>query len=300
MLPFLNMGSAVRRPSVNDAPEPAAKRQRVVTPVNERITAIEFIDRLIVTEEESMTISKYEQKSQAWLDARKGRITASNFGAAVGRNPYQTRRALLKQMLWSSFRGNVATRWGCDNEPVACETYVVAKQLEIAQQVDRVANASEEEKDSIVTELYVEERGLVINPERPWMGNSPDGIVHVTYASGRKEVALLEIKCPFKKVFYPDTVPTQYMAQIQGTMGNLKLPWCDFVVWTPTETQITRVPFDPTYWNEMLVGLTEFYFHEYVPAAVHKENGLLGEGEVELAIDIDLSGGDDNDENTQK
>ena len=119
------------------------------------------------------------------------------------------------------------------------------------------------------------------------MGNSPDGIVELTYASGKKETGLLEIKCPFRKTFYADTVPPHYMAQIQGTMGNLSLPWCDFVVWTPSKTQITRVPFDPEYWSVLLLpNLTDFYFNQYVPAAVNKENGLLEEGVVELTLDI--------------
>jgi len=297
-LPFLNMDNAVRRPSANDnATEPPSKKRKVVSH-SQRITGEQFVSRLAVTQEKADIISNYEQKSEDWLDARKGRITASNFGSAIGKNKYQSRRGLLKQMLWHTFRGCAATRWGCEKEEVALDVYVNTKQIDIASaaRVADLENATDEEKDEIVTDLWVEERGLVINPERPWMGNSPDGIVHTTYASGRKELALLEIKCPFKKTFYPPEpeppnypVPPQYMCQIQGTMGNLGLPWCDFVVWTPTETQITRVPFDPNFWNDiMLPGLTDYYFNDYVPAAVNQENGLLEDGETEIAIDIDL------------
>lgn len=258
------------------------------------VTAEQFIARLAVTQEEVDIIERYEQKSAEWLNARKGLITASNFGSAIGVNKYTSKRALLKQMVWGNgFTGNAATRWGCDNESVACDIYVETKQMEIEERKTKSSRERElppgEREFPLdgVVELRVEQKGLVINPKRPWMGNSPDGIVHVTHASGRTETGLLEIKCPFRKTFYADTVPPQYMAQIQGTMGNLCLPWCDFVVWTPSETQITRVPFDPEYWSSLLLpNLTDFYFNQYVPAMVNRENGCLEEGSVEITIDI--------------
>lgn len=253
------------------------KRPRFV-PVLERITPEQFIQRLNVTQEQVDIIERYEQKSPEWLNARKGLITASNFGSAIGVNRHTSRRALLKDMVWgAAFTGNAATRWGCDNESKACDVYVQTKQNEIEN-----SRGLERAADDVITHFNVVQKGLVINPARPWMGNSPDGIIELTYASGRTETALLEIKCPFRKTFYDNTVPPHYMAQIQGTMGNLSLPWCDFVVWTPSETQITRVPFDPEYWSGLLLpNLADFYFNQYVPAAVNKENGLLEDGAIE-------------------
>jgi len=131
--------------------------------------------------------------------------------------------------------------------------------------------------------MRVDEIGLVIDPERPWMGNSPDGIITIEYQSGYKERGLLEIKCPATKKYYDPPVPSHYMAQIQGTMGNLSLSWCDFVVWIPsTGIQITRVTFDSNYWNNTLLpGLTDFYFNMYMPIALKKENNLLFPNELE-------------------
>lgn len=240
------------------------------------VTREEWLQRLHTTQEQADEIAKLEQGTAAWLRSREGRLTGSNFGAAAGMNKYTSPRALLKQMLWGEFKGNAATRWGSAHEDTARDEYVVLKRSEVAAQ-----NISVE----------VEQMGLVINPERSWMGNSPDGVIVLRHADGRVERGLLEIKCPYRKTFYtPDPVPSYYFAQIQGTMGNLGLPWCDFVVWTPTGIQVTHVPFDAAFWDaKLLPALHTFYFDLYVPLALDKENGLLEEGCVEscLALNID-------------
>ena len=235
------------------------------------MTRSEWLARLEVSQAEADCIVLFEQGTPEWLASRVGRLTASNFGAAAGMNKYTSPRALLKQMLWGEFKGNAATRYGSAHEDTARQEYVAVKSTEGVQ-------------------LRVEETGLVINPARPWMGNSPDGIIHVTHADGSVERGLLEIKCPFRQQFYtPDPVPSYYFAQIQGTMGNLSLPWCDFVVWTPTAIQVTRVPFDATFWEtKLLPALTTFYFDMYVPLAVAKENGLLEEGQTAVTIRLNV------------
>eukprot|EP00467_Chlorarachnion_reptans_P014733 CAMPEP_0114516458 /NCGR_PEP_ID=MMETSP0109-20121206/17339_1 /TAXON_ID=29199 /ORGANISM="Chlorarachnion reptans, Strain CCCM449" /LENGTH=69 /DNA_ID=CAMNT_0001696849 /DNA_START=396 /DNA_END=605 /DNA_ORIENTATION=+ len=49
--------------------------------------------------------------------------------------------------------------------------------------------------------------------------------------------------------------------------------WCDFVVWTPARTQVTRYHFDEAYWSQVLLpALEAFYFDRLLPALVAKEN----------------------------
>lgn len=238
----------------------------------------EWMAQLNVTPEQVQLISSYVQGTPEWLASRVGRLTASNFGAAARMNKYSSPRSLLKQMLWGEFKGNAATRWGSAHEDTARQEYIAVKQEDVGA-----------ESDDALAKVEVEEVGLVINPQRPWMGNSPDGIVVLTYASGKVERGLLEIKCPYKKEFYtPDPVPPHYFAQIQGTMGNLSLPWCDFVVWTPTGLQVTRVDFDAAFWDtKLLPALTTFYNDMYVPLALAKENGVLDDGCVDMVIQIE-------------
>lgn len=258
---------------VQEEARPVKKRRVRDTPLSRD----DWFAKLVVTADEATAISQYEQGTASWLESRVGRLTASNFGAAAGMNKYSSPRSLLKQMLWGEFKGNAATRWGSAHEDTARTEYIAVKREDIGAGEDPLVG------------VEVEEVGLVINPERCWMGNSPDGIIVLTYASGRVERGLLEIKCPYKKEFYtPDAVPPHYFAQIQGTMGNLNLPWCDFVVWTPTGLQVTHVPFDPTFWNDKLLpALTTFYNDMYVPLALAKENGVLNEGSVDMVIEID-------------
>ena len=134
---------------------------------------------------------------------------------------------------------------------------------------------------------HVEETGLHINPERPWVGSSPDGVVHVTTPDGEAHRFLLEIKCPYLKKYYDPPVPTYYNCQIQGVMANMGLPYCDFVVWIPDGIQITRVNFNRDFWESTLLpGLHSFYHDKYLPLAVAKHNGVLEEGEVEIGLEL--------------
>ena len=102
------------------------------------------------------------------------------------------------------------------------------------------------------TNVNVMKSGLVINPEYPWLGASPDGLV--TDPTSHDSNGLLEIKCPWK---YHESTPIeaasnkgfygrledgklflreqhQYYYQIQGQMAICSRKWCDFVIYTST------------------------------------------------------------------
>ncbi len=100
----------------------------------------------------------------------------------------------------------------------------------------------------------------------PWLAVSPDGHVH---ENGME--AVLEIKCPFSRRVYSE-IPPHYIDQIQGIMGVLSLPWCDFCIWTPDLIHIHRVPFDRNYWQkELKPALTNFYNEVFLPAYLDRE-----------------------------
>ena len=63
------------------------------------------------------------QRSDLWLQARKNSITASQFGSAIGLNPYNSPDQMLIEKLWIPFRGNEATHWGTYHEPDAGHTF---------------------------------------------------------------------------------------------------------------------------------------------------------------------------------
>ncbi len=182
-----------------------------------------------------------EQRSQEWFDARKGKLTGSNIGAALGINPWKTPDDLIRSMVReyhlaeSEFTGNIATEHGNMHEPLAQMDYTV-----------KTGNA-------------VEECGFFVHPEHEWLGASPDGLVD--------DDGLLEIKAPFglrnKKgadlVFKTPEQQPHYLAQMQIEMACAGRDWCDFYQWTKHGDSIYRVYVDPQWFAAVLPELCEFY-----------------------------------------
>jgi hypothetical protein len=216
------------------------------------------------------------QRSQAWLDARKYSITASQFGSAAGLSPYQSSDALLVDKLWNTFQGNAATDWGTFHEPHAKESFC----------------AWLKEFMGSTPHTFREENLMKFSAE-PWMAVSPDGLVDYE-RNGKKCTDLVEFKCPaflrntadHPYAKWPNNIPPQYLAQIQGIMGYLNthqsvhIQRCWFVVWQPHQTWITLVDFDQEYYSTLHTKIKDWYFKELLPAFTHQANGLLNYGEV--------------------
>lgn len=175
-----------------------------------------------------------EQRTSEWMDARAGRITASNFGAAMGVSPYKTRQQLWRELTGRAkpFEGNHITQYGEDHEPDAVAAY--------------------EER----TGYLVISTGFHVYRHADYVGCSPDGLVG---ADG-----LIEIKCRYNGELFKE-IPPHYLAQVQGQLEIMNRDWCDFVSWNPEAINIIRVEKDPLYIEQMLDVLHNFWF-EYVIA----------------------------------
>lgn len=169
------------------------------------------------------------QRTSEWHEARAGKLTASNFAAAIGISPYQSRAKLWRELkgLEPGFEGNAATDWGTEHEPFAISDYEI-----------RSGN-------------LVIPSPFVAHPEFPWLGASPDGLVG--------DGGCIEAKCPYGQQLY-GTVPEHYRPQVAGVLEVTNRSWCDFICWTPDIAEITRVNRDPDYWNWMFPLLQEFWF----------------------------------------
>ena len=163
--------------------------------------------------------------SDEWVAARASRLTSSDFGAALGVNPYCSR-----QKLWRLKVGleKVETNWhiqrGIDHEADALFAYEVE------------------------TGLLVDEVGLVLHPAHAWLAATPDGAVG---ADG-----LIECKCPAQ---FRDAPPDYHLAQILGQLECADRAWCDYVQWVEGEIHVTRVVRDPAWWARALPQLREFW-----------------------------------------
>jgi putative phage-type endonuclease len=170
-----------------------------------------------------MPLANHEQRTEEWLQARKGKITASVAAACLGLCPYTSRQEAWRKIMGKS-KGddNRHTRWGTEFEATAREAYEVE------------------------TGNLVEETGFWAHPTIPWLGASPDGLV------GRDGLA--EIKCPSK---LPLLVPIHHRIQMIVQLAVTERTWCDYFVWTHEGTFIRRVFLAG--WSGILKRLESFY-----------------------------------------
>lgn len=135
-----------------------------------------------------------EQKSAAWHESRKMRITGSRVGAILGLSPWQKPDAVIREMVRgyhgaeTEFKGNPATDHGNNNEALALLCFM---------------------RES---GLSVEQCGFFAYGDR--MGASPDGLTD--------DGGVLELKVPYgiRKGgdFKPLEAQPHYAAQIQMEM----------------------------------------------------------------------------------
>ena len=163
------------------------------------------------------------------LDPRRnGLLTASDFGAACGVNPYCSRQKLFRLKTGREvFEGNERTAWGNDNEAAAIAKYEAAS-------------------GNLVTP-----GAFIVNPHYPTLGATPDAFVG--------DFGLLEVKAPTSGLY--NDVPEYYLAQVIGQIAIAGRKWCDFSAWVPEETRIWRVEMSGRGWAWMLPRLEEMCYH---------------------------------------
>jgi hypothetical protein len=205
-------------------------------------------------------LTRGQRNNDAWELARKGRLTASNFGTIVNCNKVTS---VVKSIMgYYKFASTDALEWGKKKEKVALALYT-------------------KEMKKIYSNVSVTESGLLIHPKYTYIGASPDGVVTLG-----EETGLVEIKCPFK---FRHSTPEQaaenktffckknsdgslslkpehkYFSQVQGQMALKGCEWCDFVVWTTKGMSIERIYFNIDLWNSTLSCLVKFFHDIIIP-----------------------------------
>jgi putative phage-type endonuclease len=190
-------------------------------------------------------IEMIEQRSDAWFEARIGKVTASRVADVLAKTKtgYSTSRDnYMAQLVCERLTGekgesftNAAMQHGTDTEPLARISY------EVAQNV------------------LVDEVGFVPHPTIEMAGASPDGLVG--------DDGLLEIKCPNTathiETLLSQTVPSKYNTQMQFQMACTGRQWCDFVSFDnrlPQELQlfVKRVPRDDLFIKQTEAEIVQF------------------------------------------
>jgi len=205
------------------------------------------------------TATPPEQRSAAWFEQRKGRVTGSVVGAILGMSPYMTRADVMRQMVRASlgaereFTGNVATEYGTFNEAGALIDFQM-------------------------------ETGLQCKPAHfiaidDWLGASPDGWT--------SDGGLVEVKCPYGKrkeespVFKtPDEQP-HYLAQMQVQMHVARAPHCHFWQWATGGTRHDVIARDDAWLNATLPILRQFHA-EYLDELANSPDEHIAPKRVEI------------------
>lgn len=234
-----------------------------------------------------------QQRSLQWHRAREFSITASNFGAAVGHNKYNSPTQCVLEKLWSTFCGNEYTEYGTFHEHDARESLLKALETTLRPTLESMM------PDVVHFELI--ETGLLKHCDVPWIAVSPDGLLLLISKTGQTKWCLVEYKCPARlrdSKSHPyakdkHNIPEYYYDQCQGIMGLLNekpdilhmisearssdlITDCLFVVWQPHQMHITRMAFNDKYYSEFLRPTLEtWYFKSFLPMALLKHNKQL-------------------------
>lgn len=176
-----------------------------------------------------------EQRSDSWHQQRIGRVTGSRVGAILHLNPWQTREDVLRAMVReyhgapSEFSGNIATRFGTENEPMALMHY------------ERITG-------TVTDKAY-------FVPYDEWLGASPDALVN--------DDGLVELKCPYSRRndadFKPLSEQPHYAAQIQVQLFVTGREWCDFFQYSPKGHKIERIERDDDWLATNIPALRQFH-----------------------------------------
>ena len=231
-----------------------------------------LIEELIITNEESNFLfhsTKLQAQSLIWHEHRRGRLTASKFGAICKTSIDKPSKSIVKEIICGGTVPNTpAVQWGRKNEMKALAAYI---------QVSNIKHGSS---------LEVLKCGLLISSVAPHLGASADGQVSCNCCG----TGVLEIKCPYSIrdkspvcASYIVNVDGQfqlsrkhdYYYQVQGQMCTFDCSYCDFVCWTTIDIYIERIYFDDEFVSVMVPKLDAFFRNVILPKV------LCGEYAVE-------------------
>ena len=170
----------------------------------------------------------------------------------------------VKEMLYSTFRGNEATRYGADMEERTKQQYVAYQEL----------NGH--------PGTTVEDCGLFVSKHNNWLAATPDGIVHDP-SDESHSLGLLEIKNPhsFKDKDFREACEKSSFCLEKDKNGMLQLKrrhdyyfqiqcqlYCvdkNFIVRTNKDIHVERIYRDSRWWGLQLAKLRKFYFSALLP-----------------------------------
>ena len=190
-------------------------------------------------------IEMIEQRSDAWFEARIGKVTASKVADVIAKT----------QSGYAASRANYMAQLVCERLTGQREEFFISGAMQHGTDTEPLGRAAYES----LKDVLVDEVGFVPHPTIEMAGASPDGLVG--------DDGLLEIKCPNTAThidtLLTQTVPSKYNTQMQFQMACTGRLWCDFVSFDnrlPEELQlfVKRVPRDDVFIKQTEDAIVKF------------------------------------------
>jgi putative phage-type endonuclease len=159
-----------------------------------------------------MIVFNCEHHSEAWHEARCGRITGTRF------------KNLMSKESTASYQ-DLITDIACEIITGRAEENFVSADMERGIETEPEARKEYESHFSV----EVKEVGFIIPDEdhkyHEWIGISPDGL--------NADNGMIEIKCPKMKTHFEyiegGKLPSEYRYQVQGQLFVTGFEYCDFI-----------------------------------------------------------------------
>lgn len=228
-------------------------------PTGYRVRAATLLSSICLDTEKSRRALFRRTRSDhaAWMAARRGRITASNFQRIANMRNSTSCHSTIESLLYGAYQDfdSAAMKYGRESEEKAVLAYEREKGVAVQRPV-----------------------GLIVHPRYGFIAATPDGVISNDH--------LLEVKCPYRakhesiddivsrdKTFFLDSHLRlkrnhTYYAQVQCQLACASAATCDFYVWSPQGAVCERIVFDPAYWQERVDKVQEFYFQCVLPEMV--------------------------------
>ena len=242
--------------------------------------------KVVVNEEEAANLERCTQgqaMSEKWSNERRKRLTASKIGSISKMKATTKRSKKVKELLYNTFRGNEATRYGTKMEERTKQEYLTHQRC--------MGHPG----------LTVDRAGLFVSPTNPWIAASPDGLVQDPTNPSHPQ-GLVEIKNPYStrnkslegacettsnfcpesqaqedgKVTYKLKARHDYYYQMQCQMYCTGRNWCNFVLRTNKELHVQCIYRDMRWWDGQLPRLQSFYFDALLPELACPRQGKGG------------------------
>ena len=205
--------------------------------------------------------------SVVWQTERRRRITSTNARSIAKRRSTTPVNRLVHQLLYSTFRGTSATRWGLQQEEHSVGAYM------------SWLNDRGSPRPTVDINC-----GLSVCTAHPWLAATPDG--WVTDPEVSPSNGLVEFKNPYsyRDLAVSDAITANkcdclkiangriqlkrthsYYYQVQVAMLCTNTQWCDFLLRTTVDFHCERVEYDEAFCIDMIPTLRRFYIIAILP-----------------------------------